>query len=218
MTTRLGFAYPAAAMARRTLLLADDHPIFRRGLVAVLEEAGGYELLAQVNDGQEALDQCRTLRPDLAVLDIGMPELNGLDVLAALAEDETQPRVILLTMYDEYVSRAIELGARGYVLKDRAEMELLGCLEQVAAGGVFVSPAIAEPRDAVRIGDLENLTPAERRVLALVAEFKTSREIAEGLGVSHRTVQNHRARAGEKLGLKGVNALLRFAIDHRELL
>ncbi len=203
-------------VVKQTVLLADDHPIFRRGLATVLEEAGHYDVVAQAGDGRSALEQCRALCPDFAVLDIGMPEMNGLDVLGALAEDTSTTRVVLLTMYDEYVSRAVELGARGYVLKDRAEMELLDCLARVAAGDVFVSSSIAEPRGAGSADDLATLTPTERRVLALVGEFQTSREIGEQLGISFRTVQNHRARAADKLGLSGANALLRFALDHRD--
>ncbi len=201
---------------RTRVLLADDHPIFRRGLVDVLEEAGTYEIVDQVGDGQAALERCRALRPDFALLDVSMPKANGLDVLQALQEDENPPAVILLTMYDEYVGRAIELGAKGYVLKDRAEIELLECLERIAAGSVFVSDAVASPRGSNVSPGLDELTAAERRVLRLVAEFKTSREIGEELDVSHRTVQNHRARAAEKLGISGANALLRFVLDHRE--
>ena len=203
-------------MSRHTILLADDHPIFRRGLVEVLEEAGRFDVVAQLGDGLAALAGCRELRPEFALLDISMPELSGLDVLRSLVQKSAPTRVILLTMYDEYVSRAIELGARGYVLKDRAELELLECLERVADGGVFVSPSIAAPRPKEAPSDLRELTPAECRVLRLVAEFKTSREIGEALGVSFRTIQNHRARASDKLGLVGANALLRFALDHRE--
>lgn len=200
------------------VLIADDHPIFRRGLCDVLLEAGGYEIVAQVGDGEAALERCRVLRPDVALLDIEMPGPNGLEILRTLASQPESPAVVLLTMYDEYVAQAIELGARGYVLKDRAELEVVICLEQVRAGRVFVSPALADPRVSGASPGWEELTAAERRVLHLLANFKTSREIAAELGISVRTVQNHRAHAADKLGLRGANALLRFALDHRHLL
>ena len=197
-----------------SVLLADDHPIFLRGLREVVELSGQYTIIEVVSDGDKALERCVELRPDFALLDISMPNRSGLDVLAELAPLEGNPTVILLTMYDEYLDRALDLGARGYVLKDRAEMEVLECLERVALGDVFVSASVAAPRAGAAEPSLEELTPTEKRVLSMLATFKTSREIGAELGVSHRTVQNHRARAADKLGLSGPNALLRFAIDH----
>ena len=202
---------------RNTVLIVDDHPIVRRGLREVLEETGRFEVVAEVDNGDEAIEWCLAKPPTFVLLDIAMPGRSGLSVLEALEPDSAPPHFVLLTMYDEYLDRAIELGARGYVLKDRAELEIVTCLDRVGVGKVYVSAPGGEDHSH-GLDQLTELTSAERRVLSLLAEFKTSRQIGEALGVSHRTVQNQRARAAEKLGLRGTNALLRFAIDHREQL
>ncbi|MGE0321059.1 MAG: response regulator [Polyangiaceae bacterium] len=204
------------------VLIADDHPIFRRGLREVLEEDVGFRVVAEAQDGVEALRALRELRPDIAVLDIAMPECDGLEVLTESQGWPDAPRVVLLSVFDKYVERAFELGASGYVLKEDAELELVQCLVAVASGERYVSSTLIESAGPQGQSDaphpLDQLTETERRVLKLLAEFKTSREIAELLSVSFRTVQNHRASAVRKLGLGGAQALLRYAAAHRERL
>jgi DNA-binding NarL/FixJ family response regulator len=199
------------------VLIADDHPIVRRGLREVLDR-GGFEVVAEVGGGLEALAALRSLRPAIAVLDISMPGIDGLEVLAQARTWPDPPAIVLLTMHAEYAQRALDAGAAGYVLKENAEDEILACLKAVAAGRRFVSSGIpwqpAAGGAIAVVGPLEALTATERRILRLLAGFKTSREIAEVLCVSPRTVQNHRANMCAKLGLEGPKALLQFALDH----
>lgn len=206
-------------MTTTTVLIADDHPIFRRGLQQVIDEHPEFRVVAEVSDGTQALDGLRRHRPDLAVLDISMPELDGIEVLTQSQTWPDPPRVVLMTMYDDYVDRAMHLGARGYLLKERATDELIECLRRVRAGERFTSEGIDwQPGDdagGATATELAALTATERRVLRLLADFKTSREIGEIMCVSHRTVQNHRANMCNKLGLKGSKALLQFALDHQ---
>lgn len=203
-------------MNARTVLIADDHPIFRRGLRALLEEDGRFCVIAEAGDGAAALELSRRLAPRFVLLDVSMPGLDGLVVLAELARRPRPPAVALLTMYDEYAQRAVELGASGYLLKENAAAEVVACLLAIEAGDTYVSPELrAEPGgpDA-----LSCLSAAERRVVSLVAELKTSREIAELLCISTRTVQNHRRNACKKLGLVGDKALLELALRYRPAL
>ncbi len=209
-------------MTTTTVLIADDHPIFRRGLREVIDSHQDFSVVAEVSNGNEALAALRDQRPTVAVLDISMPELDGLEVLAQSRTWSDPPIVVMLTMYDDYVDRAMSGGARGYLLKENAEDELIVCLQKVAAGGSFISEGVDwQPATASNPGiatPLAALTATERRVLRLLANFKTSREIGEIMCVSHRTVQNHRANMCAKLELKGAKALLQFALDHKELL
>ncbi len=201
------------------MVIADDHPIFRRGLREVLAEDTGFEVVAEAQDGPEALARLRELRPELAVLDIAMPGCDGLEVLTESQGWPEAPRIVLLSVFDKYVERAFELGATGYVLKEDAELELVQCLKAVVRGERYVSSTLMHsggPQgESGASHPLDQLTETERRVLKLLAEFKTSKEIAQLLSVSYRTVQNHRAAAVRKLGLSGAQALLRYAAAHR---
>lgn len=201
-------------MTTRTtrVLVAEDHPVFRRGLADALRDAG-FAVVAEVADGAAALEAIRTHAPGIAVLDIEMPGMSGFDAARALATADPRPALVFLTMHKDgaMLRRALELGARGYVLKDAAVSEIVTCLDAVAAGRVFVSGAVDAPRpDAA-----SRLTPAERRVLALIAEDRTSSDVASALGISPKTVENHRANICRKLGLQGPQALLRFALSQR---
>jgi DNA-binding NarL/FixJ family response regulator len=205
-------------VSRLRVLIADDHPIFRRGLRDLVAGHAGFEVVAEVGTGLEALAALRSLRPAIAILDISMPGLDGLEVLAQSRTWPAPPAVVLLTMHDEYAERALAAGAAGYVLKENAEQDILACLEAVAAGRRFVSAGIQGRSTAAgtieATSALASLTATERRVLRLLSRFKTSREIASVLCVSPRTVQNHRANMCAKLALKGPKALLQFALDH----
>lgn len=208
------------------VVIADDHPIFRSGLRQVLELDGAISVVAEVGDGEAALARVEALRPDVAVLDVNMPVRDGLEVARALRDARSATRVVFLTMYRDrqYLDSALDAGASGYVLKDGAVSEIADAVRTVAAGGRYVSARLTslllDRRDradglAAAEPGVADLTPTERRVLGLVAEYKTSREIAEVLCVSPRTVEHHRASAAAKLGLKGANALLKFAVEHR---
>ncbi len=196
------------------VLIADDHPLFRRGVRDLLE-TDGYHCI-EATDGCEALDKIRVEHPDIAVLDLSMPKRDGLDVLTQALHRSSATRFVILTLHDDIhlVERAFDLGASAYLLKEDAEDELLKCLSTIHAGQRYLSHSIAiNPRSHHGIEQSPNLTPAEQRIVRLVGEYKTSREIAELLNISVRTVQNHRSHITEKLGLHGRHALLHFAVE-----
>jgi DNA-binding NarL/FixJ family response regulator len=205
-----------------SILIADDHPIFRRGLREVLAERDEYEVVAEAGDGVEALRLIREVHPRIALLDISMPQLDGLGVLAQSQRWPDPPICVMLTLHDDraWFNRAFRLGAQGYLLKENAEAELQRCLQTVLGGQRHVGSGISWTLDdhgaLHAIDPLSSLTAAERRVLRLVAEHRSSREIAELLHISPRTVDNHRAHVAAKLDLRGANALLKFALDHRQ--
>ncbi len=212
-----------------TVLIADDHPIFRKGLMEVVGEADGLRLLHAVANGEEAVTAAGQLQPEVVVLDFEMPRLNGVEAARAIRAAELPVALVLLTGHkDESIfNAAMDAGMQGFLLKDNAAEELVTCIRQVAAGEPYVSPSAArfllrrrEQAEALRRDrpGLDLLTDSERRVLRLIAENLTSKEIAARLGVSPRTVENHRFRMGDKLGLSGSHSLLKFAFAHRTAL
>lgn len=207
------------------VLLADDHPIFRTGLRSALEVEPDVEIVAEAEDGASALDHIRRHRPDVAVLDLQMPKLSGIDVAVQVLAESPDARLVLLTAHDDeaLVHKALDAGLRGYILKDAAVREILGCVRQVHAGQHYVSPRLStflvRRRERGKAVDarpgMATLTSAERRVLAHVAKGLTSKEIGAALFVSPRTVEHHRASIAQKLDLRGPNALITFALAHR---
>ncbi len=204
-----------------SIVVADDHPIFRRGLVEVLEQSDDYEVLAEAGDGDEAITLITWHKPQIAILDISMPVRDGLDVLVKSRHWSNPPLFVMLTLYDDesYLKKALEYGAKGYLLKDNAESELLTCLKMVSMGKAYLSPGVSwRLLDASRQDSdpLAALSMAERRIFTLVSEFKTNADIAELLSVSIRTVQNHRTNICKKLNLSGAHALSQFAVRFAE--
>ncbi len=209
------------------VLIADDHPLFRRGLAQIIDTLSGFKVIAEAGDGHEALQQLRECTPHIAILDIAMPGKDGLEIAQALQEQtDSDIKIVFLTMYREeaYLDRALELGAVGYLLKENAVSEVVQCLQAIVQGQIYVSPSLsthlvrrAQDREALQqlVPALKTLTPTERRILRLIAANKTSREIAASLHVSVRTVQNHRNHICRKLDLRGHNKLLEFAIRHQ---
>src|SRR5262249_4246678 len=208
------------------IVIADDHPLLRAGLRQVIEADARLRVLAEADDGETALEEIERRRPDVAVLDIEMPRLTGFDLLRALRDRQIAVEVIFLTMYkdEDIFNEALDLGARGYVLKDSAITEIVNCLKSVVAGQDYVSPALSShlirrgARAAALAAEkpaLAELTPTERRVLKLIAEGQTSREIAAALGIGVRTVEHHRNNIATKLELRGSHALVKFAIQHQ---
>jgi DNA-binding NarL/FixJ family response regulator len=211
------------------IIIADDHPLFRNGLVNTIRENSDYNVIGESANGAEALEQIRTLKPDIAILDINMPEMNGLEVTKTVNKEKLQTKIIILTMYkdEDYFNEAINLNVSAYLLKDCATNEILKCLEEVLSGEYYFSPGVlnylVKRKSKQRTLETENpglkdLTIAEKQVLEKVAENKTSREIAEELFISVRTVQNHRNNICTKLNLKGYNKLLQFAIYNRKFI
>lgn len=211
------------------IVIADDHPVLRQGLRQLIESDAQFKVVAEAADGEAALAALTALRPQIAVLDIEMPKLNGFGLARAIREQNLPTEIIFLTMYkeEEFFNEALDLGVKGYLLKDSAVTDILACIRAVTAGQHYITPAISayllnrQARHAAlskqRPG-LNDLTPTERRVLKLIAENKTSKEIAAALFVSYRTIENHRANICQKLALRGSHALIKFAFEHKSQL
>jgi len=207
----------AAASAASTirLLLVDDHPLVRDGLRARLEAVPGFEVAGEAANAQEAHAQLGALRPTLVLMDVGMKGTNGIDLTSALLEREPSLLVLMLSMHDnpEYVQRALQAGARGYVLKDSPASEIIAAIEAVAAGGTFLSPAVSR-----RL--FRNQTPRpllssrECEILAALARGLSSKHIAREMDVSVRTVEAHRQNIKRKLALEGQAELIKYAVEH----
>jgi DNA-binding NarL/FixJ family response regulator len=210
------------------ILIADDHPIVRKGLRLSVEEDTGLKVVGEAADGQAALDMIRKLRPQIAVLDIDMPKLDGLAVARELARQKLETKIIFLTFHadEELFRNAMELGSKGYILKDSASQEIVAGVRAVASGRPYISSAITEkllhPQKppAPQHTLTAHLTPTERRIMRLIADGKTSKEIGAELSIHYRTVENHRTNICRKLNLEGegANALLRFALQHKNSL
>lgn len=202
------------------ILIADDHPIFRRGLRVVVESDERIEVVAEADNGAAALREIERLAPDIAVLDVDMPELDGLTVAEKIQKERLPTAPIFLTMHADAAifNAAIEAGVKGFVVKDSAANEIVACIKSVAGGRSFFSSALSEillDYRCERKALLDCLTASELRILRLIAGGKTSREIAEELFISPRTVEHHREHIRAKLNLKGKNALLIFALTNK---
>lgn len=207
------------------ILIADDHPIFREGLRQLIEKEFGFRVVAEAADGETALELIKTHLPAVAVLDLDMPAPDGFAVAAEVQNLDLPVKTVILTMHSDelHINQAIDLGISGYVIKDGATHEIINCLKTVNDGREYFSPAVSSilldrgrrTAQAQHQFGLADLTPTERRILYLLSDLKTSREIAAELGISPRTVENHRAHICSKLGLKGAHALVKFALEHR---
>jgi len=212
--------------AKIKVLIVDDHPVFRHGLREIVVADPRFEVVAECSDGETALATILKAKPQIAILDISLPQRNGIIVARALRAIKPRVACLMLTMHAEETTfnAAMDAGAQGYLLKEDAmDLVLLG-LKTVAAGGVYLSPSISawfvrRQRRASALKEektgLSALTTTERHVLLLVAENKTNKEIAAELFISHRTVETHRAHICQKLGLAGAHKLLQFSIEHQ---
>jgi DNA-binding NarL/FixJ family response regulator len=206
------------------VLIADDHPIFLKGLREVLESIENVTVVAQAADGTAALKALQGGSADVAVLDLDMPGLNGLEVAAQILATQPDLPIVLLTMHKDqaHFLRALEVGVMGYVLKENAVIDVMQALRSVTAGSAYLSPEMSSfllRRNGGSVqrkpaNDLHLLTPAEMQILRLIAQFKSSKEMADQLFISERTVNNHRMNIAKKLNLTGKNSLLRFALEH----
>jgi DNA-binding NarL/FixJ family response regulator len=203
------------------ILLADDHDLFRAGIRALLDNLDGIEVVAEAGNGREALRLCQAHHPDVALMDIMMPELNGLDATARLAAISPGTRTIILSMnaHEEYVLQALRAGAVGYLLKNISPRELEQAIRTVVRGETYLSPAISKhliaaylQRVGGEISSLERLTPRQREVLQLIAEGNTTKAIARKLDIGTKTVEAHRAQLMEALEIHDIAGLVRYAI------
>ncbi len=208
-----------------SVLIVDDHPLLRVGLRDVMGQNSRFKIVGEAADGEAALQLCGTLNPDIVIIDIDMPRLNGLETIRSLRQRGCSVDTVILTMYKEedMFNAAMDLGAKAYVLKENAVNDIMTALEKVARGESFISQMMLEAgrRRSERVRELllskpqiEALTPAERRILKLIGEDYTSKEIASVLGLSVRTVDNHRQHICDKLKLHGTHSLLKFAFEN----
>jgi len=210
-------------MKKIRVLLADDHTLMRRGLRLIVEQQPDLVVVGEAEDGRQAVALSASVKPDVAVLDIGMPNLNGIEAAKQLTDGDSGAAVVILSMHadETYILRALKAGARGYLLKDSAESDLVRAIRSVAEGKSFFSPAVSKVmledyvKKLQRTGSEDSydlLTPREREILQLVAEGKSNKEVANLLHLSVYTVETHRANIMEKLKLKGVPELILYAV------
>ena len=206
-------------MRRTRVILADDHPIFLAGLANLIKRHAGLELVGECQGGQRALEMIRSEQPDVAVVDISMPDLNGIVLTRRIMEELPDVRVVILTLHEErpFLDQALAAGARGYVLKRSAAEKLVEAIDAVSHGQVYVDPALGSGPDAPQLtprlqpsGQL-SLTQREASVLRFTAKGLTTKEIAARLALSGKTVETYKMRGAEKLGLKTRAAIVRFA-------
>ena len=208
------------------IIIADDHSIVRQGLRQMLDADANLTVIGEAKNGRQALELIEANQPDVAVLDVDMPEMGGFELVRELRGRKIEIEIVFLTMHseEEIFQTAMNLNVGGYVLKDDATIEIVAAVKAVAASKSFISPSLSSlllnrHRRAEELKsdkpELSLLTPTERRVLRMIAEDKTSREIGDELFVSHRTIDTHRLNISRKLNLRGNLALVKFAITHK---
>lgn len=209
-------------MKVRTILIADDHGVVRRGMRALLETDGRWRVVAEAADGREAVAKALEFRPDLAILDISMPGLNGLDACRSITKSLPETRVLILTVHrsGDLIARTLTAGARGYVLKSDAERDLIAAVEALLHDNTFFTAAVSETLKETVNGPADyhpevSLSMRETEIVRLVAEGKSNKEVAAILGISTRTAENHRAHIMRKLGLHSLSELIRYAIRNK---
>lgn len=211
--------------AKRTrILVADDHTIVRQGLRAILEGEPDIEVVGEAADGREAVKKAVSLAPDVVIMDVSMPKMNGLEATARIVKGNPAIKVVALTMHnsEEYVFSLLKAGAKGYLLKESVSSDLVEAIHAVEGGGTYLHPSISSrvvevylkgPQAKARSGKVDVLTPREREILQLIAEGHTNKEIAGMLVLSVKTIENHRTRIMDKLEIHNVAGLTRYAID-----
>jgi len=212
-------------MPQLRILIADDHSVVRAGLRALLESRNGWEVIGEAADGRDAVEKATKLKPDVAVLDIGMPLLNGVDATRRIRTASPMTEILILTMHesDDLVQQVVQAGARGYILKDEADRVLLAAIEALSQHKTYFSPRVASavsedpsatPADGSK-PSRARLTPREREILQLLAEGKSNKEVAGLLGISVNTAEAHRANIMLKLGVHSVAELVHYAVRNR---
>jgi DNA-binding NarL/FixJ family response regulator len=206
------------------VLLADDHTLVRAGIKALVESIEGLRVIAEADNGRDAVALAKSVHPDLVIMDISMKDLNGIEATAQMVADNPAARVLILSMHttDDFVRRALRSGARGYLVKDSAPLELRMAVEAVMRNEVYLSSRVSKAvlsglvdgRPA-QASEVDALTPRQREILQLIAEGKSTKEIAFSLGVSIKTVETHRAALMERVGIRDVAGLVVFALRNK---
>ena len=207
------------------IFIADDHPIFRGGLRHLIEIEPHLEIIGEAKDGTEAIQKLLQCQPDVALLDIDMPKASGFEVLTAVREKGITLQCVFLTMHkdEQFLNAALDLGVKGFLVKDSAAEEVIDCIEAVVNGQEFISPQLTSfllkrmrQANPAKVSQLDQLTHTERKVLKLIAQYKTNKEIAVELMMGVRTVEQHRLNISEKFDLHGRHALMKFATENAE--
>lgn len=200
------------------LFLVDDHPLVRDGLRARLDPLPGLEIVGEAGSAAEALALIERLQPDLVLADVGMKDMNGIELAALLQQRQPAVRVVMLSMFDnpEYVQQALSAGARGYVLKDAPAAEIVAAIDAVSAGGTFLSPAVSQ-RLFRNQAPKPLLTPRESEILSALGRGQSSKQIARELGLSVRTIEAHRQSIKRRLGIEGQAELIKYAVEHARI-
>ncbi len=211
------------------IIIADDHPLLRRGVKEFIEEKEGWQVVGEASDGEKALELVRKFKEAILIIDIMMPKMNGFEVAKAMRENKLPNNIIILSMHNKesFFDRAMDLGILGYVIKDSTDTEIIDAVKNVSAGKYYLSPSVSG--FAVRRGQYINsgieetlgisrLTVTERKILKMISEDMSTKEIANKLFISIHTVERHRANICQRLDLHGTNVLLRFALEHKDIL
>ncbi|GAB1443583.1 response regulator transcription factor [Ignavibacteriales bacterium] len=208
-------------MNKIRLIIADDHPLLIQGLISILKEEENIQVLGQASDDVMALELIRKFDPDIAILDIQMPAPGGLQIAELLRNENNKTKLIVLTMFKEesLIKRVLKLGVRGYVLKENAIDDIIDSINIVYEGGIYlsnnVSEVIRDNSSDLLSGSYQILTPTEKKILRLIGEGKSSKEIANELFISSKTVENHRGNICKKLGVTGFSALIKYALSNK---
>lgn len=209
-----------------SIVIADDHPIVRKGLRQIIEADVRLKVLAEADDGEAAVALIEELKPEIAVLDVDMPRLDGFGVARELQKRRIQVKIVFLTIHSEedLFQAAMDLGVSGYILKDSAIFEIVNGIKAVSEGKYFVTPSLTSfligrnrrvQNSEQNTPNLARLTPTERSIVQMIADYKSSKDIAAELFIHYRTVETHRTNICQKLDLHGHNALLKFALEHK---
>jgi DNA-binding NarL/FixJ family response regulator len=213
-------------MNKIKVLIADDHPVMRSGVKSVLMSDQQIEIVSEAKDGEEAYISILKFKPDVALIDVEMPKMTGLEIARRISSEDVKTRIIFLTMYkdEDMFNEAMNAGAFGYVLKENAVEDVLESVKLVAEGRNYISPMISGyfvsrlkgQRDlSSKIPSINDLTETERNVLKLISQEKTTQQIADELHISYKTVENHRNNISKKLNLRGTHSLLKFALSNK---
>ena len=211
------------------ILIADDHPVIRSGIKSVLENESYLKSIVEASDGEQAYNLLKENKFDVVTLDVEMPKINGLEIARKIIEEKINTKIIFLTMYkdEDMFNQALDIGAKGYVLKENAVDNIVECINTVAKGKYYISPTISQylMNREIKIKNLadlspsiNNLTKTERAILKLISDDKTTKQIANELNISYKTVENHRNNISKKLNLSGSHSLIKYALNNKAIL